>query len=380
MADPMNLSSENPNQVPQLYTDTFYNEFARENIWKPYIGTGEGAIIQVREDLTRKNGDRLQFNFIPRLVGAGVRGHQVLRGNEELLTARSMFVIVDFIRHAVAIDKWTAKKSIVDQFMAARPALRNWADELFRTDIINAVQNVNGVAFSVATTAQRNAWFVDNADRVQFGELMSYTAAGNVATSLNNLPGGARVITNGIITDSQGRMTRKALGLAKRRAQAAQPRIRPYRVKGGGQEWYVAFLGPKSFRDLYEDPAMRQDLQLAEARGAGNPLFTGGDLVTQGIIVKEEYELTSFNNTATTPVPIEQNVLLGAQALGYAIGQRFQFTKDSYDYDFENGIGVEEIRGIDKLRFSRNTDLTQQATALVDHGVYTVFTAAPNDA
>jgi hypothetical protein len=378
----MNLSPENPNQVPQIYSDKFYEEFVRENAFKPYIGSGPGSIIQVREDLTRRPGDRLQFNFMPRLVGAGVRGHQVLRGNEELLTSRGMFVLVNYIRHAVAVDKWTMKKSIVDIMAASKPSLKNWANELFRADIISALQNVNGVPFLVATGTQQNQWLADNADRVQFGSKQSNASSGNVATALNTLTGTITYQSNGFIDPNNdgGRMTRRALGLAKRRAQHAHPRIRPVQVKGGGQEWFVAFLGSGSFRDLYNDPEMRQDLELAAERGKNNPLFTGGDLITQGIIVKEEYEFAGFPNTANTPVQIEQNVLCGAQALGYAIGQRFEFTKDTYDYGFENGIGVEEIRGLDKLRFSRNTDLTQQAVNLVDHGVYTMFNAAPADA
>jgi hypothetical protein len=365
MADPMNLSPENAANVRLDFADKFYTEWARENLWKPYMGTDEGAIIQVKEDLTRQSGDNVQYAFVNRLVGAGVRGHQVLRGNEEILGDRYMRVMVDVRRHAVAIDKWTAKKSTIDKLQAGKAGLRGWADDLFRADLIDAFQSVNGVAFRNATDAQKNTWMTDNADRVQFGDKMSYTAAGNMATSLANL------------TSTTGRMTRRTLGLAKRRAQQAKPRIKPVRIKGGGQEWFVAILGPQSFRDLYDDPEMRQDLSMAADRGKDNPLFTGGDLITQGIIVKEEFEFKAFANSASAP--IEQNVLLGAQAVGYAVAERFQFNEDTYDYNFETGIGCETIYGQDKLRFSRNADPTQQGVNLVDHGVYTIFTSAPND-
>lgn len=379
MADPMNLTPENALNVPLIFARDFYREFVRENMYTPYIGSDEGAIIQVKEDLLRRNGDRVQFAFVNRLVGAGVRGHQVLRGNEEIIGDRYMSIVVDFLRHAVAIDKWTAKKQLLDKMSAAKPGLKNWSLELFRTDIINAFQSMNGLTYGVASPAQRDQWALDNADRVQYGEKMSNTAP-TMAASLANLTGVVTPsATNGARPDFGGRMTRRVLSLAKRRAQQAKPRIRPVRQKNGGQEWYVAFLGPAAFRDLYDDPEMRQDLQLGAERGKDNPLFTGGDLVTNGIIVKQEYEFMSFPNGAATPVPVEQNVLCGAQAVGYALAQRFEFTEDTYDYKFEHGIGCEEIRGLDKLRFSRNADPTQQNTNLVDHGVYTIFTAAPND-
>ena len=52
------------------------------------MGTTMGAMIQVREDLTRKAGDTVVFPTVRRLVGAGVSGNTVLEGNEEILNAR----------------------------------------------------------------------------------------------------------------------------------------------------------------------------------------------------------------------------------------------------------------------------------------------------
>lgn len=363
MADPMNISPANPGLTPQQWDSEFYSEYVRENQFFPLMGTDENAIIQVKEDLARRPGDRITFAFVGRLVGAGVRGSQVLRGNEEILNDRSMVVRIIPIRHAVAIDKWQAKKSAIDKRQAARAALKNWAVELMRGDTIQAMFSVNGVPYPVATAAQRDLWLTDNSDRVLIGDKRSNTTT-TMATSLANL------------SATSGKMTRRTLELAKRMARAANPRIRPLRTRKGSDSFAV-YLHPLAFRDLRNDPEMREDLRMAAERGADNPLWSGGDLMVDGMVIKEEPEFISLPGP-TAGVKVAQGVLLGAQALGYAVAQRTESTEDVYDYGWENGVGVEEIRGIEKLQFGKSP--TADTGNLVDHGVVTMFSSVTDDA
>lgn len=364
MPDPMNLSPANAGLTPQIWDDQFFAEYVRENQFSILMGADEAAVIQLKEDLQRRPGDRVTFAFVGRLVGAGVRGHQVLRGNEEILNDRSMVVQVQPIRHAVAIDKWTAQQSAIDKRQAARAGLKNWEVELMRADIISAFLSVaNNTTYAQATPAQRDAWLANNGDRALFGSTRAYTA-GTAATSMANL------------TATQGRMTKRTLELAKRMARMAHPRIRPYRTKDG-VEWFLAYLNPLAFRDLRNDPEYRADMQWAMERGKDNPLFSGGDLITDGIIVKEEPEFPILTGAGGGGADVVQSVLLGAQAVGCAWAQRPKTTEDTYDYGWENGVGIEEIRGISKLQFGKGTNDQDQ---LVDHGVFTMFNSAPPDA
>lgn len=375
MADPMNLSPANPGLTPQIWDSDFFYEYIRENQYLPLMGADESAVIQLKEDLQRRPGDRVTFAFVGRLVGAGVRGHQVLRGNEEIINDRSMTIQVQPIRHAVAIDKWTAQQSAIDKRMAAKVNLKNWAQELLRANIIDSMMSVApNTTFALATAAQQNAWMTNNADRVLFGDRRAYTA-GTAAASLANLGTPIAATANAPATVT-GKMTRSTLELAKRMARSAHPRIRPYRNKQG-VEWFIAFLHPLAFRDLRNDPSMRQDLQLAMERGKDNPLFAGGDLITDGIIVKEEPEFQTLTGAGANGSDVAQSVLMGAQALGIAWAQRTETTEDRYDYGFENGVGVEEIRGTDKLRYGNGPN---DQDNLVDHGVFTMFNAVPADA
>lgn len=364
MADPMNLSPSNVGLTPQIWDDRFFAEYIRKNQFAKLMGSNEEAVIQLKDDLERRPGDRVTFAFVGRLTGAGVRGHQVLRGNEEILNDRSMGVIINPIRHAVAIDKWTAQQSAINKRNAAKVALKNWSIELMRADTITSLLAIAPqITYGAGTATQQNAWVSNNADRVMFGNTLSNTT-GVGSTSLLN------------VSAAVGRMSKSVLETAKRQARMAHPRIRPYMDKDG-TEWFVAFLHPYAFRDLRNDPSYRTDMQFALERGKGNPLFSGGDLITDGIIVKEEPDMPLLTGVGTGGVNVAQCVMLGAQAIGMAWAQRTQTTEDSYDYKWENGVGIEEIRGIDKLRFGTGPN---DQDNLKDHGVYTMFVAAPPDA
>ena len=47
------------------------------------------------------------------------------------------------------------------------------------------------------------------------------------------------------------------------------------------------------FRDLMLDPVITAALQYAWNRGSDNPLFTAGDLIYDGVIIREIPELPS---------------------------------------------------------------------------------------
>ena len=70
--------------------------------------------------------------------------------------------------------------------------------------------------------------------------------------------------------------------------------------------------------------------------------------------------------------------MCGAQAIGIAWAQRTKVITNTRDYGFFNGVGVEEIRGVQKLRFG--TDPTVDTTKPVDNGIMTVWSAAEPDA
>ena len=43
----------------QQWDDNYFKESLNANVFKPYMGTQENSIIQVKENLTKKKGDRI---------------------------------------------------------------------------------------------------------------------------------------------------------------------------------------------------------------------------------------------------------------------------------------------------------------------------------
>lgn len=350
--------------TPQQWDENFFRDYVRASRYKRYMGTTEASIFQLQEDLTKKKGDSITFALVNELVGNGVTGNATLKGNEERLGSRSHKVTVDVLRHAVAVDDWDQQKSAIDLRNAAKVQIREWAQKKLRDGITSALGQIDGVAYSSATAAQKNTWTANNVDRVLFGAAVSNYNATH-ATALAT------------IDNTNDKLTPQALQLMKRIAQGASPKIKPVYVKEVDQEWYVAFVGPRSWRNLTGDNPTTNPLTLANrdarTRGEDNPLFTGDSLIYDGMILRQIPEIAAFSNGT---IDVEPVYLCGAQAVGLAWAQRTKSTTDTDDYEFLHGVGVQEIRGIEKLRFGTGASDT---TTPKDHGICTGFFAAVAD-
>lgn len=371
--------------TPQQWDDQFFMEYVRQNRFAKYQGTSQFSMIQLKDDLTRKPGDKITFAAV-RTLGGGVTGNQVLEGNESELDSRSKTVTVAPLRNAVLVTDWDEQKSAIDLRDAGKDALKVWAQEKYREDIITALRSIPNTAgvmvdWLTATAAERNAWMVANADRVQFGIDVANASSGVAATALAT------------IDNTNDKLTAAMVQKIKRRAQTARPRLQPIRVNGD-EEWYVLFCNPMSFRDLQNDSTIAAANRDARPREVmDNPIFTGGDLVYDGVIIREIPEMgLPFAASATSvgqvggiladvgsggTVDVGFCFLCGAQAIGVGWARRTKSTTDVRDYGFRQGVGVQEVRGIEKLMFGTGTNDTD---TLVQNGVFTLFCAAEPDA
>jgi N4-gp56 family major capsid protein len=366
----MNITAARSGLVPKSWSERFFVEYVRKSQFSRYMGTSMSSMIQVREDLSRKPGDTVVFATVRRLVGAGVTGNQILEGNEELLNARSLGLQVGVIRHGVAASEWDEQKSILDILDAAKDALQVWSLEKMRADIILSLTAVTAdgdvqIPYASATAGQRNTWLTNNSDRVLFGASKSNAASNVMATALAT------------VDATNDKLSASTVSLAKRIAKNANPRIRPITVKDD-QEWFVMFADSYAFRDLTLDPTIVASRQYAMARGEDNPLFTGGDIVWDGVIIKEVPELAQISGVGASGINVGTALLCGAQALGVAWAQRTTARTNVRDYNFMHGVAVQEIRGIGKLRFG--TDNTTDGTTPKDAGMVTVFVSSVADA
>lgn len=355
---------ENANLRVQKWLSRYFAEYVRTSGFLPYMGTGTSSVIQVKRELT-DGGKSVNIPLITRLKGAGVTGTSALINNEEALGNYNQNIAVDYIRHGVMIQDPSQRYTEIDMLQAARDMLTTWSADKLRTDVITALGSIDGIAFGSASAGQRNTWTTNNADRVLFGRAVANYNTTH-ATALNNI----------LVAQTMNAAT---VSLAKRRAKTADPFIRPIRVNNQeGREYFVMFVGSLTMRDLKADTTISAANREARPRDVEtNPIFQDGDLIYDGVIIREIPEIAGFNNTAGAPGPvrIEPYYLCGAQALGLAWGQEPTAIRDETDYGFNKHIGTQEVRGLVKMRFE-----TKAGPVFCDHGMLTGWIAAPGDA
>ena len=350
--------------TPEVFSSQFFTEYVQTNRFSKYMGTDENAIIQLREDLMTQPGQTIVFELVNELQGDGVTTDAVT-GNEEKLSQRSFRIQVNPVRHGVISAEHERKKSPIDLMKAKKIVLKTWIMKKTRTDLINALGSINGVVYSSATETQKNTWLTDNADRVLFGSVVGNNASNNHLNSLLNIDA---------VADT---MTPELLSLARRRSINAVPPIRPTQTKGDNQEWFVCFMGSNAFRDFKSSGTITQAQREAWTRGDGNPLFTGGNLVWDGVIVVEIPQIPVISGVGAGGIDVEPVYLVGAQALGIAWAMRTEITVDETDHKWKKSVAVAEIRGIAKLLFGSGANDTDNQK---QNGVHTIYVASIPDA
>jgi hypothetical protein len=399
------------------YTTEINREYVRENLFSPYMGTDASSIIRIRNE-AKKGGDQINFPMVGSLYGPGTPvalgspsyayGVDTLTGNEEKIDNYGMRVWIDWARNAVATNDAEEQKDSADIFGEAKPLLSDWGKSLQRDEIILAMANfpseaqptnlggltslngrVNGTPF---TGTAVNSWTADNADRVLFGNARSNNTGALVASLAN-------------VDTTSDTFVPASVSLLKYMAKTAVPKIRPYTTRDG-REYYVCFAGSANFSqlktamntvgtagtvsgiNLYARP--REENGYGDA--PNNPLFQDGDLMYDGVIIREIPEIENFVGTTATPgVWLMHNVgtttsrvapvfLCGQQAVMFAWGKMATPTfRDQTDYQFVRGVGVKMCYGVAKtFRIPRrNFDTVDTTyTKMVQTGMVTGFFSA----
>jgi hypothetical protein len=265
---------------------------------------------------------------------------------------------------------------------AGRVALKSWDAEKLRDGVIQALGSIivaaantgladSWVNYASATAAQKNAYLVLNGDRILFGSQRANAVSNVWATALATVDS-----TNDLMSTGVG-------SLAKRMARTTGPantsfpnnlRMRPFKTEDG-KEYFVMFCATNSFRDLKKDTviqAANRDARAREGNGMDkNPLFQDGDQIYDGVIYREIPELDQLTivGAGNAGINVDQNFLCGSQAIGVGYGQMPKIVTDTKkDFEFRPGVGIEELRGQNKLSY-----------AGVQYGVVSVFTSSTAD-
>lgn len=358
-----------------------YREYIRESGFMPYMKGSNNVIVPKRQLV--EGGQTINVPFSPKLSGAGVTGQTLLRGNEEAMAIHNEQVQVDWFRHAVEATKRDANFVAFDLYATAKDQIKDWFINEMRRRIIEQflsvrnstgsgansaygtiTQGTNGPEITAAdysaTETEKDGWIARNTDRILCGKVRS-----NVNS--NSSDHSAALATLDTTDDT---MRSGIISLAKRMAKQASPAIRPIRVADTGEEYFVLFCNTRAFRDAAADSTISQANRDARPRVVSeNPIFTGGELIYDGVIIKEIPEIPILTNAGSgAAVDVAPCFLAGQQAMAYALGQDMTPVSEETDYQFRKGVGAEECSAFKKIHYNGK-----------QHGVVTVYVAAAAD-
>jgi hypothetical protein len=377
--------------VQQWSAKTFM-EFQRESGFLPYMGEGANNIIVSRKELV-SGGQIINVPFFPDLTGDGTADNGVLEGNEEAAQAHNEQVQVRFLRHATKFTKQDTSFVNFDLLSASKTLVKNWGKNKVRQRIIDqllsvrvsgtgdnlyygkvtssstgpvitaansvgAVVSIDGRSVTTASEANKDTWITNNADRVVAGSVV-----GNVTTDHSATLGNCDT-TNDLPSAT-------VLNLARSKAKLSNPHITPFMVDGDMNEWYVLFVGTRAFRYFEADTTILAADREARARDVGalknNPIFTGGELLYRGVIIKEIPEIPVLSGVGNGSADVAVAFLCGRQALAWGLGQEMKSVEDTSDYEFRRGLGIEMLDAYKKIHFD--------SSAPKQHGVVTCYMA-----
>lgn len=351
----------------EQWESAYFEEYVRESGFKAYMGPGSTKPFVVKRQLT-KGGQVIHIPLVSALREKGV-GVGTLTGNEEALGNHNYDVKVYWHRHAVMTNKDQEHKSSIDLRKACTDMLKVWEIDDMRDRLIDALGAVaedsskfdenNGhskeALYHEASTAQKNAWSAANQYRILYGDTEGNYSATH-ATGLTAVAAASDALTAANVSLMKvmaRRRQRTATG-----ASVDVPSVRPIRTGSQGREFYVCFTDTKNFQKLKADQTMVAANRDARPRDvASNPLFQDGDLLWDGVVIREVPEIPQTSST------VSPAYFCGAQALGFAWGQMPRGTeRKEDDYGFIKGVGVESLWAVEKLRYQG-----------IDHGLVTGF-------
>ena len=343
-----------------------------------FLGKGSNAMIQHIDELTKsEKGARAVITLVADMEGDGIAGDRTLKGNEEILKSYDQVIQIDQLRNANHNEgRMSEQKSIVNFREQSKDKLAYWLAD--RIDQM-AFLTLSGVAYSQTNKGAART----GSDLIN----LAYAADVKAPTSKRNLTWDVGT-SSLLVNQGTGGIVAGAIGtgdyptyemLIQAKAYAKDNYLRGTMSDDSGEELYHVFMTPQAMAKLKLDPNYINNLRYAQARGAENQLFAGGNSVkVDGMML---HEFRHVYNTAgaasgskwggSSLIDGCQILFCGAQALGMADIGNPTWDEETDDYGNSFGIAISKIAGLLKPQFT-----TQYSGGTVqDHGVISIYCA-----
>ncbi|EIW3592835.1 N4-gp56 family major capsid protein [Salmonella enterica] len=351
--------------------------------------TSAGAPVVRITDLQKERGDEVSFSIMHKLSKLPTMGDQRIEGRGEDLSRADFILRIDQGRHLVdAGGRMSQQRTKFNLVSSAKTLLGTYFNDLQDQCAVVHLAGARGdfMADDVIVPLASHHDFKE----IMINDVMPPTHNrhffGGDATSLEAVDS-SDVFTLSLVDN-----------MALYIDEMAHP-LQPVRLKGdelyGEDPYYVLYVTPRQWNDWYTSTSGKDWNQMMvravnRSKGFNHPLFKGECAMWRNILVRKYAGMpvrfytgskvqVSNNDLAATTQQIEvktnidRAMLLGAQALANAYGQRngghFNLVQKKTDMDNRTEIAIDWINGLKKIRFEDKTGRMQ------DHGVIAVDTA-----
>ncbi len=358
------LGAQLPEQQRAWVKDSL-RVFREQFFFQKFTGTSDNSIVQVVNELKRTaNGDRAMIGLVQEIKGAGIVGDNDIDDRREALESSWVEIHCDQLRQGVSSKgRVDDQRSVYDFRKESRDKLGYWRARMMEelclltlsgisyskntdgsTRLVGGQDDPTTLAFAADVTApSTNRHFAFNGTSLVAGDTSTVTTS--------------YVPKYGMIVDAM--------------AEAKTRGVKSLMIDG--KEHMVYLCHPKTFARLKKDGDFRDAIILGSERGTKNPVFTGGTVTMDGLIIHPNTRVYNTAGLASGSkwgsggtVDGTRSLLLGAQALGYAdLWGSAKWYEGKTDDDAKNIISIAAYFGLLKPKFTSRFD----ADTVEDFGV-----------
>jgi N4-gp56 family major capsid protein len=260
-------------------------------------GTGSDAIVQIRTELGKGEGDQITFGIRLPLRGEGVVGNDTLEGNEEKLIFKNFKMTIEELNHAVDTGGRMEEQRVpYDLMVEAKNGLQDWWVAKLSDLMMNTL--AGNSAFKIAGRS-----FANTITEPDAGHLIIMNDVANEAS-----------LTSGDTIDLNF--------LNKMKQRAEMPAAGCYKVRPlmrNGKKYFRVYMHTYMFDALRENTNIGQWGDLL--RSANKLAEPNVEIEYNGMLISKTERLPNMAPNSTTPTAgAYRAVLLGAQAACFAWG------------------------------------------------------------
>lgn len=155
--DPIFLT--NDSSTRKKWAKDLYRAILKAVEFNDLVGTGPNAIVQLKNDLGKGEGDEITFTIRLPLVGEGIVGGRTVEGNEEKMRTRNFRMTIEELNHAVDTGGRMDEQRVPWNLMQeGKDALTEWwtdklTDYVFATICGDTTFTIAGETFAQACEA-----------------------------------------------------------------------------------------------------------------------------------------------------------------------------------------------------------------------------------